>query len=570
MIPPLHRVLFAALFAAPLLPAADAPLFAPRVERWGVQEISLRSQHSYANPFTDAGVQARFRSQGREVAADGFYDGGGVWKIRFMPDAEGTWSFTTISADAELNGKSGSFTVVKPVAGNHGPVIVRNQYHFGYADGSPYFLLGTTLYNWLNRDPELELRTLSTLSRNPFNKVRFLVFPKWMVFNRVEPPRFPYVETAPGKFDLDRFDPEFFAHYESRIRDLQALGIEADIILFHPYDKWGFAGMDQAHDDAYLRYVVARFAAFRNVWWTMANEFDIFPKHKDWRHLGELVAKIDPYRHLLGIHQCCVAFYDNSEPWITHSIIQDITPQRLTPTPRNDSAIALDARKIGKPVLVDEYGYEGNNGQAWGNLDPREAVEKHWAVTMAGAYGSHGETYVTPGDLLWWAVGGELVGEAPARLGFLKKIMSEAPYTEMEPAPDIITNGTPVITALAKRGAYYLIHFGQNKDASDARNMGFFGPATPSRPLPLPDGPVRWSSVPVPEYRIGEGTFRVDMIDTWNMKEYFLGYTTGPAQRFQPEIAPGLMRFVKVDRAEPGKPVGSVTELMSQFGARPR
>jgi hypothetical protein len=28
------------------------------------------------------------------------------------------------------------------------------------------------------------------------------------------------------------------------------------------------------------------------------------------------------------------------------------------------------------------------------------------------------------------------------------------------------------------------------------------------------------------------------------------------------------MRFVKVDRAEPGKPVGSVTESMNQFGSR--
>jgi hypothetical protein len=60
------------------------------------------------------------------------------------------------------------------------------------------------------------------------------------------------------------------------------------------------------------------------------------------------------------------------------------------------------------------------------------------------------------------------------------------------------------------------------------------------------------------------------MIDTWNMKVYFLGYTTGPVQKLQPEIAPGLMRFVKVERAEPGKPNGSVAELVNAFGAPPR
>jgi hypothetical protein len=298
------------LFAA----AADAPVFAPRVDQWGVQEVTLRSQRIYGNPFADVSVQGRFRSQGKDVTVDGFYDGDQAWKIRFMPDITGTWTFTTVSTDPELNGKSGSFVAGSPGSGNHGPVVVHKQYHFAYADGTPYFPLGTTLYNWLNRDPNLEIRTLATLSRNPFNKVRFLVFPKWMAFNRVEPPRFPYVQTAPGKFDLDRFDPEFFAHYESRIRDLAALGIEADIILFHPYDKWGFATMDQRQDDVYLRYVVARFAAFRNIWWTLANEFDVFPKPKDWDHLGELLARIDPYRHLRGIHNCCTAFYDSRQP----------------------------------------------------------------------------------------------------------------------------------------------------------------------------------------------------------------------------------------------------------------
>jgi hypothetical protein len=124
---------------------------------------------------------------------------------------------------------------------------------------------------------------------------------------------------------MKRFDPEFFAHYESRIRDLQALGIEADIILFHPYDKWGLSTMDERHDEASLRYVVARFSAFRNIWWTLANEFDLFQKQKDWHHLGDLLAKIDPYGHQRGIHTSVLAFYDNLQSWITHVILQDVT-----------------------------------------------------------------------------------------------------------------------------------------------------------------------------------------------------------------------------------------------------
>lgn len=541
---------------------------AQRVEQWDLEEISLHSALAHANPFTDVELRCRFTSGNHQVEVYGFYDGSETWKIRFMPEQQGEWTYTTSSNDPQLSGKSGKFFVVPPGRNNHGPVRVKNTYHFAYADGTPYFPLGTTLYNWLNRDPDLERRTLATLEKNPFNKVRFLVFPKWMVFNHVEPPRFPYVKAGSGRFDFDRLDPEFFAHYEARLKDLQALGIEADIILFHPYDKWGFAEMDARHDEMYLRYVVARFAAFRNVWWTLANEFDLFRSQKNWKKLGELVASNDPYGHPRGIHNCCLGFYDNSQGWIDHVILQDITAQRFATTSGAAGQIALDARKIGKPVMIDEYGYEGNNGQAWGNLGPREEVEIHWALTMAGAYGSHGETYVNPGHLLWWSVGGELVGGSPARLGFLKQILMEAPFMEMEPAPDIIKGGDETMTALAIRGSYYLFHFAQRKEAPDG-NLGFFGPATPSRPLPVP--PFRddtFKPRSMPEFILREGVFRVDMIDTWNMKVYPLGYTDGPTQKFLPDISPGVMRFVRVDAAEIGKPRGSVQQLLAAFGAR--
>ena len=541
-----------------------------RVAQWGLQEISLQSTLAHANPFTDVELHCRFASGNRQVEVYGFYDGNQTWKVRFMPEQQGEWTYTTLSNDPQLSGKSGTFVVDPPGRNNHGPVRVKSTYHFAYADGTPYFPLGTTLYNWLNRDPQLERRTLNTLAKSPFNKVRFLVFPKWMIFNHVEPPRFPYVKAADGGFDLDRFDPEFFAHYEARLKDLQALGIEGDIILFHPYDKWGFATMDARHDQIYLRYVIARFAAFRNVWWTMANEFDLFRPQKDWKSLGELLASIDPYAHPRGIHNCCLGFYDNSQAWIDHVILQDLTAQRWPTTSGAAGQIELDARRIGKPVMVDEYGYEGNNAQSWGNLGPREEVEIHWALTMAGAYGTHGETYINPAHLLWWSVGGELVGESPARLGFLKQIMMEAPFMEMEPAPDTIKNADDTVTALAKRGSYYLFHFAQKKDHPGS-NIGFFGPATPSQPLPVPPVTDKTFKAPqIPECFLGEGIFRVDMIDTWNMKVYPLGYTDGPVQKFLPDMAPGVMRFVRVDTAESGKPRGSVQQLFEVFEANLR
>jgi hypothetical protein len=122
------------------------------------------------------------------------------------------------------------------------------------------------------------------------------------------------------------FHPGFFQHFERRILDLQKLGIEADIILLHPYDKgaWGFDRMTATEDDRYLRYVVARLAALRNIWWSLANEYD-FMEHKteeDWERIGQLVSRTDPFHHLLGIHNG-MRFFNQTRPWVTHASIQN-------------------------------------------------------------------------------------------------------------------------------------------------------------------------------------------------------------------------------------------------------
>lgn len=547
-----------ALGACALL--ASSPLFsqttwfADQVDQWGIQEVVLHSSRSYANPFTDVTVQARFRSDSKDVLATGFYDGHGSWKVRLMPEVQGVWTFSTISSDPDLNQKTGSFKVGAPRAGNHGPVRVRDKYHFGYADGTDYFPLGTTQYGGIGGDLRNRIRTVNQLSHTSFNKTRFMLLSPFVGAVGAG----PFETGTDGKRNYKRPNPVYYAQVEASLFDLQALGVEADVIFFVPYDRTpgGVSSMGAENDELYLRYAVARLAAFHNVWWTMSNEFDVHRVQKDWKKLGTLVSEADPYKHLLGIHNCCTAFYDNSEPWVTHSILQDITLQRLTSAPRNNAWLELDQRKIGKPVVVDEYGYEGNNGMTWGSFSGREIVEMHWAITLAGAYGSHGESYSGGGSAT-----GEFIGDAPPRLAFLRKIMEEAPYREMEPDPGASDSSSPLISILAKRGSYYLIGCWPPREVADW-NLGFFGPATPSRPQPLkPFGGGITSPVPEPEYKLGDGIFRVDLIDPWAMKVTTLGYTKGPVQKFRARMTPGIVRIVKVDRAEPGAAVGDISQL---------
>src|SRR5579875_929080 len=240
------------------------------VPRWEIFEAGF-SGPSAGNPFRDVQLQAVFRQGNRQVEVDGFYDGAGRYKVRFMPDTEGEWSYTTTSNARELNHKSGRFTCTAASPKAHGPVSVRNQHHFAHADGTPFFPFGTTCYAWVHQSEELQQQTLKTLSTGPFNKIRMCVFPKSYEYNHNEPALYPFERDATGKSDFTRANPAFYAHLEQRISDLRALGIEADLILFHPYDRWGYATMPAADDDAYLRYLIARLSAHSNVWWSLAN-----------------------------------------------------------------------------------------------------------------------------------------------------------------------------------------------------------------------------------------------------------------------------------------------------------
>jgi hypothetical protein len=420
---------------------------ADHVECWDIFELELSGPQN-GNPFIDVEFSAEFRYKNRVVVADGFYDGDGTYRVRFMPDTTGEWSYHTRSSAAELDGKTGTFTCTATSPGNHGPVRVHDTYHFAYADGSPYYQVGTTCYVWNHQGDALETQTLETLKTAPFNKMRMCVFPKDYLWNQNEPPYYPFERAADGGWDFTCFNPAYFRHLEGRVGDLLALGIEADIILFHPYDRWGFATMDAETDDRYLRYVVSRLAVYRNVWWSMANEFDLMQDKTmaDWDRFFRVVQESDPYQHLRSVHNCR-GFYDHGKPWVTHQSIQH-SDLASTDKWRN---------QYGKPVVVDECCYEGNVPKGWGNISAQEMVHRFWEGTARGGYVGHGETYLHPEDILWWSKGGVLHGQSPERIAFLRRILEDGPARGLDPVQGICAYRE--YPAVSKGDDYYLIYF---------------------------------------------------------------------------------------------------------------
>ncbi len=423
------------------------------VEQWDVFELALNGP-SEGNPFRDVGFGAEFRQGERRIAVAGFYDGDGIYRVRFMPDQPGEWQYTTRSQQSTLDGVTGSFTATPPGPRNHGVVRVHNAFHFAYDDGTPYYPFGTTCYAWTHQGDALEAQTLATLREAPFNKLRMCVFPKHYPYNENEPVYHPFERQEPG--DL-RFNPAFFRHVEQRIGDLRELGIEADAILFHPYDRWGYATLDEDSDVRYLRYVIARLAAYRNVWWSLANEYDFMLRDKPlarWERFFALLREEDPYQHLRSIHNGDVnKNYDHTRPDVTHVCIQDWDVKRVKEW----------RSTYGKPIIDDELEYEGDIPFAWGNISAQELVHRAWIMVANGGYAGHGETYETPDDVLWWSKGGVLRGESWRRLAFLRQIMDEGPAGGLTPSDDAwfwsrVSGG--------KNGGYQLIYLGEHQPAT--------------------------------------------------------------------------------------------------------
>ena len=490
-------------------------------ERWGVFELELNGPKD-GNPFVDVELSAEFRQADRVFSPSGFYDGDGLYRVRFCPDAIGEWTWTTKSNRPPLDGKTGSFECVAPSKGNHGPVLPHKSVYLAYADGAPYFQIGTTCYAWAHQGDAMEEQTLKTLAEAPFNKMRMCIFPKDYSYNKNEPEYYPYEGKPLKDWDFTRFNPEFFHHFEKRVGQLMEMGVEADIILYHTYDRWGFEEMDAESDDRYLRYVVARLAAYRNVWWSMANEFDIMPKKKmsDWDRFFHIVRDNDPYTRMRGIHNCR-EWYDHNKPWVTHASIQTMDFKRgLT-----------WRREYNKPVIYDECKYEGDVPQGWGNISARQMARNFWQGTLSGCYVGHGETYQHPEDLLWWSKGGVLRGESPKRIAWLKEFMTTAPpFDRLQPMGD--DKGSFVLTI---PGEYYLVNT-----------------ASPRQ---------------VAVELAGDRPYKIDAIDIWNMTIDPVGSAQAGTHAFATESANMVYRFTPYAPGEKPRPVANASASVTNGSA---
>lgn len=361
--------------------------------------------------WVEVNLEAEFQCDGEITRVKGFYAGAGKYIIRHYLRKPGKCRWKVMGMFQEQGE-----LVCEASHKGHG-IVRAEKNHFVYEDGSRYLPFGTTVYAMIHQEESLVNETMETLSHSPFNKVRFCIFPKSYEYNHNEPTIFPFMKKD-SRWDVHHPNPEFWDGLEKVIRTLGDMGIEADLILFHPYDRWGFAKFTKEECMVYLDYLVRRLSAFPNIWWCLANEYDLMQNFKQewWKEFAAYLHANDGNRHCLSNHNF-VRYWDFADTCTTHCCVQNdcMTDARML------------FRKYQKPVIFEECGYEGNIPETWGNISAFELVNRYWTACTLGGYCTHGETYLDEKEILWWGKGGKLHGESAPRIAFLKEILYSLP-----------------------------------------------------------------------------------------------------------------------------------------------
>lgn len=493
------------------------------MEQYKTFELTLPGPE-LTGDLVHADIRAEFTCGGQTKTVPGFYCGGETYKIRFLPECVGTYSWKVTGA-VTAETCEGHEDCAPASEENHG-LVQADGTAFRFQDGKLFHPFGTTVYALISQSDELIEQTMDTLSKAPFNKVRMCVFPKDYDFNKNEPTYYPFERAADGSWDTSKPNYPFWDALDRHILRLGEMGIQVDLILFHPYDRWGFDGMGLEKDRAYLDYLTRRLAAYPNVWWSLANEYDLTHRTlEDWYEIEAFVAGHDPYGHLLSCHNI-FRLWDARRPLTTHASIQS----------KDLSMLTTWQQRYKKPIMLDECAYEGDIEPFWGSITGAEMTRRFWSAVCAGAYCTHGETFYDENDVLWWSKGGVLKGESPARIAFCRKIIESLPG-HLEGEVSFLAKLVPLLT-MDKDALEQALHGIRERtpdekqvdsitrlvrafiaSGEDARSYGYsetayYGHIGTDCYLRFHDTrPIRRDTVELPE----DKSYTVQVIDVWNM-----------------------------------------------------
>ena len=352
------------------------------VPKYGEREITLTTTNKYKNPYKEVTLSATFTGPTETITMNGFWDGGGQFKIRMMPTEPGTWTWKTSSNDKQLDGKTGSLTCTDSKSKGYVRVSKTHPQRFEWCDGTPFFLMGdTTWHVWYGipfSDGTFQRYVKDRVAQH-FNSLQGVVHAD----GQNEGGGVCTEKGASGRWwNPDTLNPKYFQWVDKKVDYMNSKGMVA--ILFFAWGNEGYKDFNREQWLRYEKYMVARYAA-KNVFWIIVGEYEEAGKPvATWTEYMDVVAQNDPYGHPISMH--CV----NTTDALGNVTSQSFVSHQLKGTPEWLRQSIEKSRTFGKPVVNLEYGYESLSDahRAYETLD--ELRKDHYAIVLAGGYGVYG------------------------------------------------------------------------------------------------------------------------------------------------------------------------------------
>ena len=371
--------------------------------QWEVVDIRLEPSEIPLQPI-DLAFSASFTHEtGGSIKVPGFYDGEGIFVIRFTPPSSGVWKYKTSAAAGELDGQVGQLLVAPARAGRRGGVTIdpTAPTRFQFENGDRYYPIAFES-DWLfaldaqNPDDIPVTRGfVDTLARDGFNQIVMNVFAydvSWRKDDRLlpehdygSPTAYPFQGTN-DQPEHAQLNIEYFQRLDRVIDYLDRKGIVAHLMIYvwNKRVNWPEAGSEA--DNRYFDYVARRYQAFPNVVWDISKEA-LGYGHTDVNYITDRITRLralDAFDRLITVHDYsyCRRFTD----------AVDFVSVQLWSSELNSVMRKVCRDMPGKPIQnIEHGGYErGPYVVFTGNYtSPEVCLERAYQCVFAGTYPTH-------------------------------------------------------------------------------------------------------------------------------------------------------------------------------------
>ncbi len=249
-----------------------------------VFELNDTEAAAHPNPYASVQLHVEFRSpRHRTFLMPAYWDGGRRMVVRFAPVEAGQWDYRVTSNIERWNRSTGKFEATE--SQSDGFVKTANVHHFSYTENfRPHFWMGVAAYRFPFMEQADFQKLVDGYAALNVNHLAGIVLGG--------PEDSAKIVRSP-----EQIDPEHFQRLDQRIRYMNGKGVVADLILASGGNHLADLLPNWRERERFLRYLVARYAAFNITWQGVLN----FEEYREGRELlkevGSLLKKMDPYQH---------------------------------------------------------------------------------------------------------------------------------------------------------------------------------------------------------------------------------------------------------------------------------